>query len=267
MDRYFEIKSKENPRYRSLVALHDRKVARTQGKVYIEGLRLCEDALKNGLIPETVILRSGEEALIEKWKKSFPSVRTSDIVVLTETLFARLSSTMNPQGMALVVSAPDQSGAFPFEEGKSRYIVLEHLQDPGNMGTIIRMADAFDYTAVLFTEDSVDPYNEKVLRASMGSCFHIPLIPFFDSRSVLEMLKAHKIPSIGAHLWGKDIRETSFPKCSALWIGNEANGLSESTSSYCDILVKIPMPGRAESLNAASAASILGYLLAFAPDI
>ena len=266
MDRYFEIKSKENPRYRSLAALHDRKVARTQGKVFIEGLRLCEDALKSGLVPETVILRSGEEDLIGKWKKSFPCVNGSDIVVLPHSLFSKLSSTMNPQGMALVVSAPDHSVDFPYEEGKSRYIVLEHLQDPGNMGTIIRMADAFDYTAVLFTEDCVDPYNEKVLRASMGSCFHIPLISFSDSQAVFDSLKKHKIPSIGAHLKGNDLRETSFPKSSALWIGNEANGLCELTSSCCDILIKIPMPGRAESLNAASAASILGYLLAFSPD-
>ena len=133
MDRYFEIKSKENPRYRSLAALHDRKVARTQGKVFIEGLRLCEDALKSGLIPETVILRSGEEDLLLKWKKDFPCINSADIVVLTDSLFSKLSSTMNPQGMALVVSAPDHSGDFPYEEGKSRYIVLEHLQDPGNM--------------------------------------------------------------------------------------------------------------------------------------
>lgn len=266
MDRYFEIKSKENPRYRSLAALHDRKVARTQGKVFIEGLRLCEDALKSGLIPETVILRSGEEALIDRWTKSFPCVGSADIVVLSEPLFNKLSSTMNPQGMALVVSTPDHSCAFPYEEGKSRYIVLEHLQDPGNMGTVIRMADAFDYTAVLFTEDSVDPYNEKVLRASMGSCFHIPLISYPDSQAIFDELKSHKIPSIGAHLKGNDLRETSFPKSSALWIGNEANGLLELTSSCCDILIKIPMPGKAESLNAASAASILGYLLAFSPD-
>jgi TrmH family RNA methyltransferase len=266
VERYFEIKSKENPLVRSLAALHDRKVARTQGKVFIEGLRLCEDAILSGLVPEVILIRSGEEAVADKWKKDYPSLQSVDVIVLTEALFSKLSSTKNPQGMALVVEAPVMEGSFPYEEGKSRYIVLEHLQDPGNMGTIIRMADAFGYTAVLFTEDSVDPYNEKVLRASMGSCFHIPLISFSDSGKIFDTLKEKNIPSIGAHLRGNDLRTVEFPHSSALWIGNEANGLSELTSSCCDILIKIPMPGRAESLNAASAASILGYLLAFAPD-
>lgn len=266
MDRYLEIKSRENPRFRSLAALHDRKVARESGKVFIEGLRLCEDALVSGMIPETVLLRSGQEDLIGKWKKEFPAVNDAEVLIFSEPLFAKLSQTKNPQGMALVVSVPDTLYSFPYEEGKSRYIVLEHLQDPGNMGTIIRMADAFAYTAVLYTEDSVDPYNEKVLRASMGSCFHIPLLSFSSSEKIFDVLKEHHVPSIGAHLHGKDLTTVSFPSPAALWIGNEANGLCELTSSSCDILIKIPMPGRAESLNAASAASILGYLLANSPD-
>ena len=266
MERYFEIKSKENPRFRSLVALHDRKVARTQGKVFIEGLRLCEDAILSGLIPEVILIRKGQEQVADSWKKQYPQISNVDVIVLSDALFSKISSTMNPQGMALVVKAPDLKGDFPFEKGMSRYIVLEHLQDPGNMGTIIRMADAFDYTAVLFTEDSVDPYNEKVLRASMGSCFHIPLISFPSSTEIIKSLKSHNVPSIGAHLKGDDLRTRTLPKSAALWIGNEANGLLESTSDSCDILIKIPMPGRAESLNAASAASILGYLLAISPD-
>ena len=266
MERYIEIKSKENPRFRSLAALHDRKVARTQGKVFIEGLRLCEDAVRSGLVPETIILRAGEEKILGGWKQDYPEIKNVEVVILSETLFSRLSSTMNPQGVALVVHAPEFLSDLPYEEGKSRYIVLEHLQDPGNMGTIIRMADAFAYTAVLFTEDSVDPYNEKVLRASMGSCFHIPLIPFKDSSSIFAKLKEKNISSIGAHLKGNDLRNTVFPASAALWIGNEANGLTELTSSLCDILIMIPMPGKAESLNAASAASILGYLLANTAD-
>ncbi len=266
MERYFEIKSKENPRFRSLVALHDRKVARTQGKVFIEGLRLCEDAIKSGLIPELIIIRSGEEKIADAWKQTYPSLSGVEVIVLSESLFSKLSSTINPQGMALIVKAPSLDDGFPYEEGKSRYIVLEHVQDPGNMGTIIRMADAFAYSAVLFTEDCVDPYNEKSLRASMGSCFHIPLISFPDSQSILDTLKENGVPSIGAHLHGEDLRTAHFPRSAALWIGNEANGLRDCTSSGCDILIKIPMPGRAESLNAASAASILGYLLANGAD-
>ena len=262
MDRFTEIKSKDNPRYRSLVALHDRKVARAQGKVFIEGLRLCEDALLSGMVPECVLLRADKKEILGKWKEQYPATGGCDCLVFSESLFAKLSATMNPQGIALVVNMPEHNGDLPFEGEGDRYIVLEHISDPGNMGTIIRMADAFAYRAVLYTEDSVDPYNEKVLRASMGSCFHIPILPFPGAEEVFRVLKEKGIPSIGAHLHGKILNEVALPKSAALWIGNEANGLLENTSSLCDILVKIPMPGRAESLNAASAASILGYLLA-----
>lgn len=262
MDRFTEIKSKDNPRYRSLVALHDRKVARAQGKVFIEGLRLCEDALLSGMKPECILLRTDKTEILEKWINQYPTTGNCDCLVFSESLFTKLSSTMNPQGVALVVSMPEMSASFPYEGEDDRYIVLEHISDPGNMGTIIRMADAFAYRAVLYTEDSVDPYNEKVLRASMGSCFHIPILPFADSESVFRELQRRSIPSIGAHLRGELLTDVQFPKTAALWIGNEANGLLDSTSALCDILIKIPMPGRAESLNAASAASILGYLLA-----
>ena len=113
MERYFEIKSKENPRFRSLVALHDRKVARTQGKVFIEGLRLCEDAIKSGLVPELIIIRSGEEKVADSWKKDFSALSDVEVIVLSEALFSKLSSTINPQGMALIVKAPSIEDGFP----------------------------------------------------------------------------------------------------------------------------------------------------------
>ena len=266
MERYLEITSKENPRFRSFVALHDRKVARAQGKVFIEGLRLCEDALISGLVPEAVLFRKDKRELAEEWKSKFSCLSGAEFLSFSENLFSKIAQTVNPQGIALVVKAPQADQKIEYDGEESRFIVLEHLQDPGNMGTVIRMADAFGYTAVLFTEDSVDPYNEKVLRASMGSCFHIPLVSFPDAKTILDRLSESHVPSIGAHLHGEDLRSVKLPKRAALWIGNEANGLSVTTSSCCDILVKIPMPGRAESLNAASAASILGYLLAFGSD-
>jgi len=263
VERYIEITSKENPRFRSFAALHDRKVARAQGKVFIEGLRLCEDALISGLRPDAVLVRKGKEDLLGEWKMRFPVLADKEVFVFSENLFSKLAQTVNPQGIALVVDSPKNDLKLAFDGKTTRFIVLEHLQDPGNMGTIIRMADAFGYTAVLYTEDSVDPYNEKVLRASMGSVFHIPLVSFANAGDILDLLAANQVMSIGAHLLGEDLRSAKLPSRGALWIGNEANGLSVTTSSRCDILIKIPMPGRAESLNAASAASILGYLLAF----
>ena len=261
MDRFIEIKSKENPRFRSVSALLDRKVARAKSQVFIEGLRLCEDALISGLMPVILILRADKTSLFDEWVGKYSVLAKAEVLVLSEALFAKLSKTVNPQGIAMVVDAPAFDGEVFHKQGACRYIVLEHLQDPGNMGTIIRMADAFAYDAVLFTEDSADPYNEKVLRASMGSAFHIPLLAFPDAEKIFASLREYDVKSVGAHLRGTPLSGMSFPDRIALWIGNEANGLTDLTSSQCDILVKIEMPGRAESLNAASAASILGYLL------
>ena len=244
------------------MSLHDRKVSREQGKVFIEGLRLCEDALVSGIVPEIIIIQYGKEQVLDGWKVKYPVISGAEVLIFPENLFSKLSSTMNPQGIAMVVKEPEMASDELLSSENGRFIVLEHLQDPGNMGTIIRMADAFAYTGVIYTQDSVDPFNEKVLRASMGSCFHIPLQCFSSSEEIINALQKHHIPSIGAHLKGEDLRSAKLPKSAALWIGNEANGLLDTTSSCCDILIKIPMPGRAESLNAASAASILGYLLA-----
>jgi len=261
VDRFIEIKSKENPRFRSVFSLLDRKAARAKAQVFIEGLRLCEDALVSGLTPEILILRTDKVPLFDEWEKKYPDLSKAEVVVLSEALFTRISKTVNPQGIAMVVDAPPSDDKAFRKEGPCRYIVLEHLQDPGNMGTIIRMADAFAYDAVLLTEDCVDPYNEKVLRASMGSIFHIPLLTFPNTEAIFGKLAEYGVSSIGAHLRGRPLSGMDFPERKALWIGNEANGLTELCSSRCDILVKIEMPGKAESLNAASAASILGYLL------
>lgn len=230
--------------------------------VFIEGLRLCEDALISGMVPKIMAVRTDKYSLWEEWQAKYPALSSCELLVFSEPLFDKICQTIHPQGVAMVIQIPDNSSALPTKGETCRFIVLEHLQDPGNMGTIIRMADAFAYDAVLYTADSVDPYNEKVLRASMGSCFHIPLMAFTDSAAIFTSLQKQNVQSIGAHLAGAPLQEAVFPKRAALWIGNEANGLTDQTSNQCDILVKIEMPGRAESLNAASAASILGYLLA-----
>lgn len=258
------ITSKENPRFRYLLSLHDRKVAKKDGVVFLEGFRLCEDAFLSGLHPRMLLFSEDKKDDVYSFleKNALELTEDTEILELSETLFARICSTIHPQGIAMVVDEPQYSGPFPFIGEKSRYIVLESLRDPGNMGTIIRMADAFAYQAVIMTADSVDPYNEKVLRSSMGSCFHIPIIILPTIDEIILQFKSLDVQLVASHLHGTLLPDVQFHGAMALFIGNEAHGLTESCSSQCDILVKIPMKGKAESLNAASAASILGYLLA-----
>ena len=126
---------------------------------------------------------------------------------------------------------------------------------------MIRMADAFAFTAVILTKGTVDPFNEKVLRASMGSCFHIPIVFFPTISAICEKLRESGVQLIGTHLNGEPLPSAVINMPAAVFIGNEARGLSKECSDLCDVRVKIPMPGHAESLNASSAASILGYEL------
>jgi len=260
-DRSYElITSRDNPKIRLFASMHDRRKASREGLVYIEGMRLCEDALRSGVIPVNWICIESRFDMCERWREEFAI--ESPLTVTNESCFSKISSTVNPQGVAMLVREPESEDGFPQrEDGKDIFVVLENLQDPGNMGTIIRMADAFDFNAVIMTEGCVDPYNEKVLRSSMGSVWHIPMIRGLSSGQVIDILREKNVSCMAADLKGKMLDAGSITLPVAYFIGNEGNGLSASTSEACDVKIRIPMPGKAESLNAASAASIIGYVL------
>ena len=255
------IRSKDNPKVKRLALLHDRKKAAREGLVFIEGVRLCEDALISGVIPKIIACSEDRAEITEVWKKQYSF--DAETVVMTKECFAKVASTVNPQGIAMIIDVPEQpSGLSLRGDGKDICIVLENIQDPGNLGTMIRLADAFDFNAVIMTEGCADPYNEKVLRSSMGSVWHIPLITMKDSEEVLEMLNDKGFISIACELHGDTLNEAELKLPAAFFIGNEGNGLKSGTIESCTRKIKIPMPGKAESLNAASAASIIGYVLA-----
>ncbi len=260
-DRSYElITSRDNPKIRLFASMHDRRKASREGLVYIEGMRLCEDALRSGVIPVNWICIESRFDMCERWREEFAI--ESPLTVTNESCFSKISSTVNPQGVAMLVREPESEDGFPQrEDGKDIFVVLENLQDPGNMGTIIRMADAFDFNAVIMTEGCVDPYNEKVLRSSMGSVWHIPLIRRSSSEEVISELKSRGVSCMAADLKGDTLDTSVIELPAAYFIGNEGSGLKDSTSVACDKKVKIPMPGKAESLNAASAASIIGFVL------
>ena len=247
--------------FRFAVSLHQRRKAQEAGVVFLEGLRFCEDVLESGFSPQMVFFTKNKEALVSGWEERFSSISGAKLYLLEDHLFEKLSETKNPQGVALVVARPDSGGELPVC-GEDIYLVCEKTADPGNLGTMIRMADAFCFSAVLLVEGSVDPYNEKVMRASMGSCFRIPILLFASIEELGAELKVKGIRLLGMHLDGESMDEAVFPFPCAMVIGNEAAGMSEAARGLCDWLVRIPMEGAAESLNAASAASIAGYVLA-----
>lgn len=254
------ITSKENTQYRYVRSLHDRKNAQRDGVVFLEGVRLCEDALVSGLKPIMILFSSEKEALVADWCGRFTFSDDVQLLSMPAVLFDKLGSTKNPQGVALVIKSPLAAGEIP-ERGKDIYLVCEETADPGNLGTMIRIADAFDFTAVLIVGGTVDPFNEKVIRSSMGSCFHIPIIFYKTIEEICFQFKKMGVQLIASHLKGESLPTVACTFPCALFIGNEARGLSDTCTNLCDLLVKIPMPGKAESLNASSAASILAYVV------
>ena len=140
------------------------------------------------------------------------------------------------------------------------FLVLENLQDPGNLGTIMRTAEGAGVSAVILSKGSVDIYNPKTIRSTMGSIYRVPFLYVDDLKEVLQTLKSHGVKSYAAHLAGKQTYDKeNYQGGTAFLIGNESNGLSEELADAADIYIRIPMEGQLESLNAGVAASILMY--------
>ena len=173
-------------------------------------------------------------------------------------MFQKVSDTVTAQGVLAVVKMNEYDlDSLIKEDGL--YLVLETIQDPGNLGTIIRTAEGAGVDAVIMSKDTVDIYSPKVVRATMGALFREPFVYVDDLSATVKKLQSKGIKCYAAHLKGeRTFWEEDFIKGTAFFIGNEGNGLSDELSSKADRLIKIPMEGQLESLNAAVSASLLG---------
>ncbi|NCC76177.1 MAG: RNA methyltransferase [Clostridia bacterium] len=269
MDLPFKtISSRENATYKNLRALRQAKKAHEAGLILIEGFRQVEEALAAGIQPQWLIASSA--ALIhERWPALQVLAETCfekiafECLLLDTRLFEGLSATPSPQGVAIIAPTPLISSPAGCPEEQGLYLVLEGIQDPGNMGTMIRTADAFGFDGVILAGPAVDPFGDKALRSAMGSAFHIPVYQFPSILEAKHWLSTSQIPLVAAELSGETItRSTVLQPPAALAIGNEGAGLSSEALALADRRLGIDMPGRAESLNAASAAAILCHLFA-----
>ncbi|WP_327291129.1 TrmH family RNA methyltransferase [Salimicrobium flavidum] len=238
----------KNRKVKEWKKLHKKKYREQTGMFLVEGFHLVEEVLHSNWEVEEVILLE---------ETPFPFSYEGNTETVTDQVMKEISQTEAPQGIIAVV----KKISYQWEEG-SRFLLLDSIQDPGNLGTLIRTADAAGFDAVLVGEGSVDCFNDKVLRASQGSMFH--RMKVVDVRLEDEM---EKLKSSGFAVWGtalegaKDYTELESPDKVALLVGNEGNGVREELLATADELVKIPMYGEAESLNVAVAAGILMYVL------
>ncbi|HOM01667.1 MAG TPA: 23S rRNA (guanosine(2251)-2'-O)-methyltransferase RlmB [Acetivibrio sp.] len=254
------ISSVQNPVIKEIKSLKQKKYREEKNMFFIEGIRFMEEALKEEVQIHKILVsdklgdtNSGRE-ILDKVNSGGYSV-----FALPHKLFTEISDTQNPQGILAVLGIKNYSIEDVWD-AKNFFIVLDSIQDPGNMGTIIRTADAVGATGVIVSKGCVDVYNPKVLRSTMGSIFHVPICLSEDIIETMESMKKRGVTICASHLEGNcDYFDLEYNKNIAIVIGNEANGISENIKNYADILVRIPMPGRAESLNASVAAGILMY--------
>ena len=188
-------------------------------------------------------------------------MRGLDCETVPDYVFEQLSDTKTPQGVLAVMDQFDHSLEDLIPENKNALLlVLESLQDPGNLGTMFRAAEAAGVTGILMDRNTVDPYNPKVVRSTMGSIFRVPFYIAQDFRETLKYLKTKQISVFAAHLdedRSRSYEECDYKKPSAFLIGNEGNGLTGETKQLADQCIRIPMLGKVESLNAAMASVVL----------
>jgi len=248
------IDSRDNLLIKEIKKLKDKKWREKNRRFIVEGIRFTMEAVKSSFpVPYIFILESKEDKVSESGLLSKLSDDTK-AYVLSSKAFNELKDTESSQGIIAVVSFLEFT-----KEGEGFYILCDKIQDPGNLGTIIRCGHAFNTLGVILTSGTVDPYNEKTLRSTMGSIFKVPVIKDYDL-NFTKSLKEKGYSLIGTSLNGSsDLDKTKLPVKAIIALGNEGNGISEEISSISDILVKINMPGDAESLNVSSAASIIIY--------
>lgn len=246
------ITSVKNPTVRSLRGLKDRRVREASGRILVEGEVMIREALSCGL--EIFDLLADERC--ECFAREMEA-RGARAFAVPGSILEAVCETRTPQGVCASFSQPRK--LLP-EELPDVVVALDGVQDPGNVGTIWRTADAAGVQALVFGEGSADPLSPKVLRAAMGSGFRLPFVQTQDLPGLLAVLAAKGYAVIASDLSGQDFYARPDPgRRLALIIGNEARGISDAVRDCATMRVRLPMRGGAESLNAAIAAGILMY--------
>jgi TrmH family RNA methyltransferase len=253
------VTSFSNPVIKDLRALHMKKERAETGLFLAEGLKLVTDALEEGWPIRTLVhaTRVADQPPVKR-AVATARARGARIVETTDEVLTKICRRDNPQ---MVVAAFEQKigRLADLTEPRGVLVALEGIKDPGNLGTIVRTVDSVGATGVILLGDVTDPFALEAVRATMGSLFHVPL--FAGSLDDFVAWKARTgVPVWGTHLKGAvDYRSVAWPETCVLMMGNEQSGLSEAHVGTCDGIVKIPMAGRADSLNLAVATAVMLY--------
>jgi TrmH family RNA methyltransferase len=285
------ITSVSNEQMKNIIQLKEKaKYRKKQKQFVVEGIKMFSEVpkeyLNNVYVSESFL--DEHKDFYDEYKEK---LKTCKIQTVSDSVFKKISDTVTPQGILAIVAIKEWTIEQIIENRmickynktsaekcmkveknhcvkektddakkiKSCIVVLDRLQDPGNLGTIIRTGEGAGIAGIVMSSDCADIYNPKVIRSTMGSIFRVPVVVVENLPAAIMKLKSVGVTTYAAHLKGNDYNEEKFADDCALLIGNEARGLSEEVADTADKLIKIPMEGKVESLNAAIATAILMY--------
>ena len=249
----FMITSTSNQQMKNLSLLMKKSKARNeQGLFVVEGRKMAEEIpsewLEKTYVSETFLQEN--EAFLTGW----------DYEVVSDSVFKAVSDTQTPQGILCLVKKPEYELEQLLNGEKTHLLILESIQDPGNLGTMLRTGEGAGISGVIMNQTTVDLFNPKTIRSTMGSIYRVPFYVTKDLKETILTLKENGISVYAAHLKGTlCYDEPDYKKPTAFMIGNEGNGLSDEIADCADTYIKIPMEGQVESLNAAISATLLMY--------
>ena len=250
------ITSKDNETIKHIRKLKEKKYRDEYGEYIVEGIKLINEAIEEKHNVKTIIVcdNCNKEALNQN---SMYEVAKLDCIYVDEKVFNTITEVKNPQGILAVVEKQNKEKQINFNE--DIIVVLDDIQDPGNLGTILRTVDSVGLSQIIVSKKSGDVYNSKVVRSTMGAIFRVNVIESENLKDTIKEIKKHKFNVISTSLdTDKSLYDINLNK-TVIVIGNEANGVSKEIQELSDIKIKIPMLGKTESLNASVATGIVLY--------
>ncbi len=252
------ITSKDNEQIKHIKKLKEKKYREEYNEFIIEGIKMIEEAMQENVKIKSIIICDDCKTQGAITNELMYEIAKLNCIYVAEKVFSTITDVINPQGIMAIVEKPI-SEEKEIDYNETNFLLLDNIQDPGNLGTILRTADSLNIKQIILSKGSADAYNLKVVRSTMGAIFRVKIIEVQNLSKTVKEMKKHKIKVYATDLQtDKSIYDVNYEK-SAIVIGNEANGVSTEVLEEASERIKIPMTGKTESLNAAVATSIILY--------
>lgn len=252
------ISSKENEIIKNIKKLKEKKYRDLNNEYIIEGIKIIQEAIQENAKIKQIIICDDCEKNSNISQEMMYEIAKYECIYVTNKIFTSLTDVKNPQGIMAIVEK-NSSKEDEIDYNQDIIVALDDLQDPGNLGTILRTVDSIGINQILVSKGTADSYNPKVVRSTMGAIFRVKIIECEDLEKTLKEIKKHKFEILVTSLQTENsIYDIKYNK-KVIVIGNEANGVEEKIQNMADVKVKIPMLGKTESLNASVATGIILY--------